>query len=354
MTRHPANPILTPASVTPSSPDLAVVGVFNAGVAVSEGETVLLLRVAEAPRDLPDTEIAAPVFDPDTGAIVVKRWARTAAGVEAGTDSRVFIADGSLYLTSISHLRAARSKDGVRFAVDEGPTVTAAHALEAFGVEDPRITRVDDAWWVTYTAVSSAGIATGLLRSPDLRTFERRGIVFPPPNRDVAIFPERIGGRAFAFHRPMPHGLGRPSIWSASSADLQSWGDHRLVAGPRPGAWDDEKIGAGAVPFEVSVDGRRAWLAIYHGVKSSPTTYALGALLLDYEHPHVVLARSRQPFLSPEAPYEREGFFGRVVFTCGAVPNGDDVRVYYGAADGVTCLADVPLSTILADLEDLA
>lgn len=350
MTRHPANPILTPASVAPSSPLFEVVGVFNAGVAVSEGETVLLLRVAEAPRDVPSTEIAAPVFDPDSGTIVVKRWARAAPGVEAGTDSRIFTADGSCYLTSISHLRVARAKDGVRFVVDEAPTVTAANALEAFGVEDPRITRVDDAWWVTYTAVSSAGIATGLLRSADLRTYERRGIVFPPPNRDVAIFPERIGGRAVALHRPMPHGLGRPSIWIASSADLQSWGEHRLVAGPRPGAWDDEKIGGGAVPFEVTVGGRRAWLAIYHGVKSSPTTYALGALLLDYEHPHVVLARSRQPFLSPEAPYEREGFFGRVVFTCGAVPSGDDVRIYYGAADGVTCLADVPLHTILDDL----
>ena len=349
--RNAHNPILEPSHVAPSSSELEVVGVFNAGVAALGDEIVLLLRVAEAPRGIPEDAIAAPIFDVASGRIVFRRWMRGGAGVEAGKDSRVFEVDGSVYLTSVSHLRIARSRDGVRFVVDPVPTVTPETDLEAFGVEDPRITRLDDAWWVTYTAVSSAGIATGLLRTTDLRTFERRGIVFAPPNRDVAIFPERIDGRAVALHRPMTHGLGRPSMWLASSPDMQSWGEHRLVAGPRGGGWDDEKIGAGAVPFRIVWNGRPAWLAIYHGVKSVPTTYALGALLLDYERPHVVLARSARPFLSPEAPYETQGFFGSVVFTCGAILEGDVVRVYYGAADGVTCLADVPLATILAGLE---
>lgn len=346
--RNANNPIIDPRRVPASSVELEVVGAFNAGVAAVGDETVLLLRVAEAPRGVPDNEIAAPVLDVGSGRIVVRRWPR--AG-NVGADSRVFDIEGATYLTSISHLRIARSKDGVDFVVDPAPAVTATDALEAFGVEDPRITRLDDAWWITYTAVSSAGIATGLLRTTDFRSFERRGIVFAPPNRDVAIFPERIGGRAVALHRPMTHGLGRPSMWIATSPDLQSWGEHRLVAGPRAGTWDDEKIGAGAVPFRVVPDGRPAWLAIYHGVKSTPTTYALGALLLDYERPHVVLARSARPFLSPEAPYEREGFFGAVVFTCGALLRGDVVRIYYGAADSVTCVADVPLATIFAGLE---
>lgn len=349
--RNAHNPIIEPSQVAPSSPELEVVGVFNAGVAVDGDEIVLLLRVAEAPRGIPEDEVAAPIFDVASRRVVVRRWARGRAGVEAGKDSRVFEVDGSVYLTSISHLRIARSTDGVRFVVDPLPAVTADNELEAFGVEDPRITRLDDAWWVTYTAVSSAGIATGLLRSTDLRTFERRGIVFAPPNRDVAIFPERIAGRAVALHRPMTHGLGRPSIWFASSPDMQSWGDHRLVAGPRTRGWDDEKIGAGAVPFRIMRHDKPAWLAIYHGVRRTPTTYSLGALLLDYERPHVVLARSSRPFLSPEAAYEAEGFFGRVVFTCGAILKGNIVRIYYGAADGVTCLADIPLGTILEGLD---
>ncbi len=79
-------------------------------------------------------------------------------------------------------------------------------------------------------------------------------------------------------------------------------------------------------------------------------TYSLGALLLDARDPARVIARSREPILSPEAPYEREGFFGGVVFTCGALVEGDVVRAYYGAADGVTAVADLSLDEILSGL----
>jgi predicted GH43/DUF377 family glycosyl hydrolase len=149
----------------------------------------------------------------------------------------------------------------------------------------------------------------------------------------------------------MPEGIGRPAIWIATSSDLVAWGAHALVAQARPGRWDDSKIGGGAVPFAVNVRGRTAWLAIYHGVTSSPLTYSLGALLLDRADPSCVLARSREPILAPEAPYEREGFFADVVFTCGVITEGDLVRVYYGAADGVTCVADLSLHVILEGLE---
>ena len=84
----------------------------------------------------------------------------------------------------------------------------------------------------------------------------------------------------------------------------------------------------------------------------STTRYSLGALLLDPADPGKVLARSREPILSPEAPYEREGFFGGVVFTCGLLAEGDLVRIYYGAADGVTAVADLSLGEILAGLSE--
>jgi predicted GH43/DUF377 family glycosyl hydrolase len=349
-TRADANPILTPASVVPSRPDFEVVGVFNpAAVAIGQ-ETLLLLRVAEAPRGIPPEEVAAPVFDAASGTVTVRRFRRDAAGVDAATDSRAFTVSGDTYLTSISHLRVARSTDGVHFAVDDRPALAAATALEAFGVEDPRITPLGDELVINYTAVSSAGIATGLATTRDFQRFERKGIIFSPPNRDVAIFPDRIGGQYVALHRPMPEGIGRPSIWLARSPDLVHWGDHRLVAGPRAGAWDDLKIGGGAVPFRVRHQGRDAWLAIYHGVTADPLTYSLGALLLDGEDPGRVLGRSPRPILAPEADYERRGFFGNVVFTCGVTCAGGLVRIYYGAADGVTAVADLSLAAILADL----
>ena len=93
------------------------------------------------------------------------------------------------------------------------------------------------------------------------------------------------------------------------------------------------------------------WLAIYHGVSRAPFRYSLGALLLDGADPARVLARSREPILRPEAPYEREGFLGGVVFTCGALVEGDRVRVYYGAADGVTAVADLSLGDVLRGME---
>jgi predicted GH43/DUF377 family glycosyl hydrolase len=150
----------------------------------------------------------------------------------------------------------------------------------------------------------------------------------------------------------MPEGLGQHSIWTATSSDLKSWGNHRLVATPRASGWDDTKVGGGAVPFRVHVDREDGWLAIYHGVTGNPPNYCLGALLLDRHDPSRVRGRSRDPILKPEAPYEVEGFFGKVVFTCGALVDGDQVRVYYGAADGVVAVADLSLAEILSGLAD--
>ena len=348
--RYGGNPILTARMLVPSRPDFQVVGVFNPGVVQVGDETLLLLRVAEAPLDVPAGEVAVPLYDADAGRIVVRTWKRDTPGLRTD-DSRVVTVGGDTFLSSISHLRLARSKDGFEFQVDAAPTLASAEPLEAFGIEDARITRIDDTFWVNYTAVSSAGIATSLASTSDMARFQRHGVIFSPPNRDVTIFPERIGGRYLALHRPMPEGIGRPAIWLASSPDLFSWGHHRLVAGARPGKWDDLKVGGGAVPFRVQTGGRDAWLAIYHGVTAAPLTYSLGALLLDGADPGRVLGRSRAPILSPETPYERNGFFGNVVFTCGVRAEGELVRVYYGASDGVTCVADLSLPAILEGLE---
>lgn len=337
--------------VPPSRPDLEVVGVFNPAVTRHDGETVLLLRVAEAPRNSPANEVAAPVYDARSRKLEFKRWPRATEGLDL-SDPRSIAVDGGVWLTSISHLRVARSTDGIRFQIAPAPALVSATAYESYGIEDPRITAIDGTFWINYTAVSSYGIATALASTRDFNTFERHGVIFPPDNRDVTIFPEKIGGRFAALHRPMPSGggLAKPAIWAASSSDLRSWGNHRLVASARVGQWDDAKIGGGAVPFRVHTGGQDAWLAIYHGVTTSPPAYSLGALLLDVNDPARVIARSQEPIMCPEAAYEREGFFGGVVFTCGALVDGDRVRVYYGAADGVTAVADVSLQQMLSGL----
>ncbi len=347
--RFAENPLLVPSQIPPSRPDFEVVGVFNPGAIRVGDETILLLRVAEAPLAVAPDQVASPIYDPESGSVKLRTWSRDTPGLKLD-DSRLLVVGRDTFLTSISHFRRASSKDGLHFTVEAAPVFSAQHALEAFGVEDPRITRIADTFWVNYTAVSSAGIATGLASSRDLRHFERHGIIFSPPNRDVTIFPEQIQGRYWALHRPMPEDIGRPAIWLASSPDLLAWGEHRLLASARPRMWDDLKVGGGAVPFRVQVHGRPAWLAVYHGVTASPLTYSLGALLLDADDPSRVLGRSREPILFPEAPYELKGFFANVVFSCGLVAEGDQVRIYYGASDGVTCVADLSLERILAGL----
>jgi beta-1,2-mannobiose phosphorylase / 1,2-beta-oligomannan phosphorylase len=346
--RASENPILTPAMIRASRPDFEVLGVFNPGVTRHDGDVVLLVRVAEAPLRSAG-EAAAPYFDAGSGRIEVQRWASGAGGVDA-SDPRVIVADGRTWLTSLSHLRVARSTDGIHFAVEPAPALEPATELESYGIEDARITLLNGTYWINYTAVSPHGIATALASTRDFRTFERHGIIFPPPNRDVTILPDTIGGRYAALHRPMPEGIGDPAIWLAWSSDLTSWGEHRLVATARGESWEDAKVGGGAVPFRVRAGAQDAWLAIYHGVSRSPPEYALGALLLDADDPSIVVARSREPILKPEADYEREGFFGRVVFTCGVLAEDDRVRIYYGAADEVTAVADLSLDEILAGL----
>jgi beta-1,2-mannobiose phosphorylase / 1,2-beta-oligomannan phosphorylase len=334
--------------VRPSRPDLEVVGAFNPAAICHGGQSILMLRVAEAPPPL-DGEVAAPVYSVQSRNLEIHKWKRGAKGVDT-SDPRVTIVGGQTWLTSISHFRLARSIDGINFVVDPAPAMSAETEYESFGIEDPRITFIDDTYWINYTAVSPYGISTALASTTDFRTFNRHGIIFPPPNRDVTIFPEKIDGRYFALHRPMAGEPGQHAIWIASSDDLISWGHHRYVAGARTGSWDNAKIGGGAVPFRVHSEHHDGWLAIYHGVTSSPITYSLGALLLDANDPSRVIGRSRDPILRPEADYEKSGFFDGVVFTCGLVNDGDLVRIYYGAADGVTAVADLSLSDILAGL----
>jgi predicted GH43/DUF377 family glycosyl hydrolase len=264
-------------------------------------------------------------------------------------DPRWFTYRGQTYLTSISHLRVARSRDGRDFVVDDAPALAPELWSEGYGVEDPRIVELEGRYLITYTAVSHHGIATALAETNDFSRFTRLGMIFPPENRDVTIFPEKIRGRYVCHHRPVPHHIGGYSMWAAYSPDLRHWGEHDLVMGARPGWWDGGRIGGGAVPIKTE----RGWLCLYHGADER-NRYALGAVLCDMEQPARPLARSAEPLLVPEAAYEMEGFFDNVVFTCGAVVRGDALTIYYGAADQYVCGAEVSLSEVLDSLAPVA
>jgi predicted GH43/DUF377 family glycosyl hydrolase len=347
VTRFPENPLIRPGDVKPSREGFQVVCAFNAGCTRVAGEVLLLLRVAERPATAPD-ELVAPILHPDdpSRGIELLRVKKGDPDLEE-IDSRVFSYKGRPYLTSISHLRVARSRDGRRFTIEDAPAMQPELASEEYGIEDPRITRFGDDYYVNYSAISRQGVATGLAVTRDFRTFERRGIIFVPDNRDVTIFPEKIGGQYACYHRPASGMFHQANMWYATSPDLLHWGEHRVVATTRPGMWDGWRIGGGAVPFRTD----RGWLEIYHGADADQR-YTLGVMLAELDHPDRVIARSPEPILSPDAPYEREGFFGNVVFTCGAIADADGrVLVYYGAADERIAGAETTVDELLSCLK---
>lgn len=343
-TRHPANPLIRPAQVRPSRSDFEVIGTFNAGAALYQGETLLLIRVAERPMNTPPDEIWCPYYKAGEVQFQVVRRDDPAYDTR---DSRFVqnLKTGDLWLTSTSHLRLARSRDGVQFRVEDTPWLLPATPEEAFGVEDARITAIEGVYYVNYTSVSRYGIATALASTRDFVNIERRGIIFPPANRDVVIFPQPVRGLYVAYHRPMPGMFGDYNIWVATSPDLVRWGDHQRVLEASVTGWESGRVGGGAPPILTE----HGWLSIYHAADRADR-YALGAFLTPVDEPERIIARSSQPVLVPEAPYELEGFFPNVVFTCGAVVEGDTLRLYYGAADETIGLAETSLSSMVRRL----
>ncbi|MDR0902276.1 MAG: glycoside hydrolase family 130 protein [Opitutaceae bacterium] len=342
--RFPNNPILRPSDIPPSREGLEVAGVLNPGAFQYNGRTGLLLRVAERPAQEAGW-VSTPVTDPSKkGGVDILRF--PSGECEWIEKARVFTHKGRIYLTTLSHLRLAWSDDGRNFAVDATPTLAGQGDLESFGIEDCRVTQIGGVWHLHYSASSNDGFGVGAASTRDWKTFQRHGIIIPTPNKDFALFPEKIGEYYYGLHRPTYSGsLGGPNIWLARSPDLLHWGGHRCVVHPRPGEWDGSKLGAGASPIRTE----HGWLEIYHGV-SHPERYCLGLLLFDLNDPGKVLARSAQPILWPAEPYELNGFVGNVVFTNGHTVNGDAVNLYYGAADEYICGATLSIKALLATL----
>ncbi len=255
-------------------------------------------------------------------------------------------------LDGTSCLWVARSRDGYHFTPDPEPAMTPSTegpfaCYEEHGIEDPRITKIDDIYYVVYVCYSPFDCRVGLALTRDFQAFERVGLVSLPDNKDAALFPEKIGGRYARLDRPMTTISGRRDIWISYSPDLLYWGDARVVMTPRPGRWDSAKIGTGAPPIKTE----KGWLLIYHGVRGTASSqiYRLGVALLDLEDPSKVVGRAKEAILYPTAPEDFLGDVGNVVFTDGAILEDDgELKIYYGAADQVMCLATANVDDLVA------
>jgi beta-1,4-mannooligosaccharide/beta-1,4-mannosyl-N-acetylglucosamine phosphorylase len=230
-----------------------------------------------------------------------------------------------------------------------------------YHVYDPRITRLNDAYYIMFALDMENACHLGLGVTADFRSFDFLGITSTEDIRNGVLFPEKIGGKYLRMDRPNKARLeGGPTtgstIWLSESDDLLNWRPRAPLISGRFHYWD-EFIGSGPPPVKT----RQGWLHIYHGVAShfgSSNIYQAGVLLLDLHDPTRVIGRSRCNILEPREPYELTGQVPNVVFPSGMIVEGDDdegfvrpgspVKIYYGAADTVVGLATATVDELLA------
>ena len=249
-----------------------------------------------------------------------------------------------------SILGYAESNDGFHFTVSPKPFMEPASTglfkvYEEYGVEDPRITFIENQYLITYSAYSRHGVRIGLAKTRDFRTLERVALITEADYRNVVIFPEKFDG--FYARLDRPHSEISPwSVWISYSPDLIFWGNSRLIMKPLQYHWDEMKIGPGAPPIKTD----RGWLNIYHGVfpTMDGSVYRLGVALHDLNDPSRIISVGDRWILQPEEVYEITGYVHNVVFCCAAVPEEDgSVKIYWGGADKVMCVGTARLGDLV-------
>jgi predicted GH43/DUF377 family glycosyl hydrolase len=342
--RFKENPLITTEDVKPLLEDSYTFGAFNCAATRLGDEVILLLRVCEKPYPEPG-KLSTFIAEERNGKFEVIKHTVPA------DDPRGLNYHGAWCPDYTSYMRLARSKDGINFEIDDTISVPFMSDYDEFGMEDPRITKLGDTYYINYSAISRKGINTVLLSTKNFKTYENHGIIFYTDDKDVCIFPEKSGGKYYALHRPARTLIG-PSIWIASSPDLIHWGGHEHLIGPTPGSWDEGRVGANSHPIKTE----KGWLCLCHAAHKtanpkSPSAYVLSLMLLDLEDPTKVLAYSKEPFMRAATPYEFVGYLPNVIFQCGHLEEPDGrIVLYYGAADDKVCAAETTVDELLGFL----
>lgn len=244
----------------------------------------------------------------------------------------------------------AKSKDGYSFNVETKLILTSKDHTECYeyvewGIEDARITKIDNKYILTYTGYSKYNPVVILAETENFTSFKIHGPICEATNKDCSIFPEKIGGYYWKIDRPESE--NRKDIWISKSPDLIHWGGHSVLMEPEQGTWEANKIGGSTPPIKTK-DG---WLMLYHGVRGFGISYLykLGVVLLDLENPRIVKGKSKEPILIPETDYERIGDVGNVVFSNGWIKeDNDDIKIYYSGADMNVCVAETSVDYLLS------
>lgn len=299
-----------------------------------------------------------PILTPDPTHPWESKAVFNAAAIDI--EGTVHILYRALSDRNVSTLGHARTKNGIKITRrDSDPVYIPREEFELqrgggmnSGCEDPRLSRIGNTIYLSYTAFNGRDPWSAALSSIALKDFvagrwnkwEKPQLVTPGgvKDKDFCLLPEKVGGQYMLIHR-----LDATGEICADFFEELDFSERRInrcieIMGPRPGMWDGTRIGVGGPPIKTAA----GWLLLYHGV-SHRGTYRMGAALLDLKNPALVLARSIDPIFEPVEAYEMEGLIPRVVFSCGAVVRKDTVYLYYGAADMVTGVAKLSLKRLL-------
>ncbi len=344
-----------------------VLGAFNPGMArLANGNLMLMVRIAEALR--------TPIFDGHVHAI---RWdvEQVRATLDAWpldqadtADPRKILLRGGgwpiIALTSLSWLLPVElSPDGLeRIAIHYDRAIAPRYSFQCYGIEDARISRVDDQFLMTTCSVSPERQATTLYSSADAINWAFEDIVLDHQNKDMLIFEGRIGGQFWAQTRPLgdlyfayPPGSewrSGPSINLATSPDARHWKPWREPGiRPRADSVATARMGGGAAPI-LTRDG---WLSLWHGVEPKEIVgiYRTYWSILDRDNPSRIVRSGSEPLIEPAAeltrPIEDQMYLRDVVFTTGIVDGGDHYIVASGEADLACRITHIPKSVFGLD-----
>src|SRR3989344_6338759 len=263
---------------------------------------------------------------------------------------------------NISVIGHAQSSDGNHFEKRER-FIVPKEKWEQFGCEDPRITTFEGTHYIFYTALSqypfvSEGIKVAVALSKDLSKVDERHLVTPFNSKAMALFPERINGKMTVIFSAYTdsgaarmaiaqfdkkEGLWSPDFWNKWHTEL---GEHAINLRRT----DYDQVEVGAAPIKT----KYGWLLIYSHIQYYfgsfnylPRNFGVEAVLLDLNDPRKIIARTKGPILVPEEPYELSGYVQNVTFPSCAFVDGDNLVIYYGAADTSSCIARVNLDDLV-------
>jgi beta-1,2-mannobiose phosphorylase / 1,2-beta-oligomannan phosphorylase len=274
---------------------------------------------------------------------------------------------GMRFLHNVSRIGYASSTDGIHFTPKDVPFIAPDQDYDRYGCEDPRISKIGDTFYITYTAINRpledkanpARVRIALASTKDFVAVKKYGIIGPEKtSKAAAFFTEPVNGGKIALALTISsdskdsHVAVRyyNTLEQALHPTKQEWknflANSQETALLQTYSWLERGPELGAPPIKTD----KGWLFVYSS-ESMASVWTITAGLADFAKPHKLIARTPGYLLQPVTTYEREGIVPNVTFPSAAVIVGDELWVYYGAGDTVIGLATCKLNKLLDYLE---